>query len=99
MPARTGEGYLHGLQEQERQVWMRGERGQDVTVHPGPGDGARAVAALYDMQHVPALADEMTYVSPSSGERVGLSFIIPRPREDLERRRPMMLRLARHTRG
>jgi 4-hydroxyphenylacetate 3-monooxygenase len=87
------------LREQERQVWMRGERVKDVTAHPGLANGARAVAALYDMQHVPALADEMTYVSPSSGERVGLSFIIPRTREDLERRRAMMLRWARHTCG
>ena len=62
-------------------------------------NGARAVAALYDMQHDPALSGEMTYVSPSSGDRVGLSFIIPRTREDLERRRGMMLRWARRTCG
>ena len=60
---------------------------------------ALAVAALYDMQHDPTLGDEMTYVSPSSGDRVGLSFIIPRTREDLERRRGMMLRWARRTCG
>ena len=99
MPARTGEEYLRGLREQERQVWMRGERVKDVTTHPGLGRGARAVAALYDMQHDPGRGDEMTYVSPSSGDRVGLSFIIPRTREDLERRRAMMLRWARHTCG
>ena len=99
MPARTGRAYLDGLREQERHVWLGGERVKDVTTHPGLANGARAVAALYDMQHDPALGGEMTFVSPSSGERVGLSFIIPRTREDLERRRGMMLRWARRTCG
>ena len=34
-----------------------------------------------------------------SGERVGLSFIIPRTRDDLERRSAMMLNWARTTCG
>jgi 4-hydroxyphenylacetate 3-monooxygenase len=41
----------------------------------------------------------MTYPSPSSGERVGLSFIVPRTRAELERRGEMMLRWARATCG
>ena len=99
MPARTGQDYLDGLRAQEREVWFRGERVADVTTHPGLRNGARAIAALYDMQHDPALRDDMTYVSPSSGDRVGLSFIIPRTREELERRRVMMLNWARSTCG
>ena len=99
MAARTGKQYLSGLREQEREVWLDGERVRDVTAHPGLKNGARAIASLYDMQHDPKLRDEMTYVSPSSGERVGLSFIIPRTREDLENRRVMMLNWARSTCG
>jgi 4-hydroxyphenylacetate 3-monooxygenase len=99
MPARTGAQYLAGLREQEREVWLRGERVKDVTTHPALRNGAHAVAALYDMQHDPALRDEMTYVSPTSGARVGLSFIIPRTRAELEARRDMMLRWARATCG
>ena len=41
----------------------------------------------------------MTYTSPTTGERVGLSFIIPRTREELEARRVMMLNWARTTCG
>ena len=59
----------------------------------------RAVASLYDLQHDPKLKDEMTFVSPTSGERLGLSFIIPRTRQELERRGSMMLRWARTTCG
>ena len=99
MPARTGQEYLEGLRAQDRQVWLGGERVKDVTTHPGLCNGARAIAALYDMQHDPRLRDEMTYVSPTTGDRVGLSFIIPRTREELERRRVMMLHWARATCG
>ena len=41
----------------------------------------------------------MTYVSPTSGEPVGLSFIIPRTRAELEQRRVMMLHWARRSCG
>src|SRR5262245_7799960 len=99
MPARTGQEYIKGLQDQEREVWLRGERVKDVTTHPGLANGARAIAALYDMQCTPALREAMTYVSPTSGDRVGLSFIVPRTREELERRRDMMLHWARATCG
>jgi 4-hydroxyphenylacetate 3-monooxygenase len=99
MGARTGRQYIEGLQRQPREVWLGGERVKDVTTHPALANGVRAIASLYDMQHDPALRDAMTYVSPTSGERVGLSFIVPRTREDLERRRDMMLHWARATCG
>src|SRR5262247_3580306 len=99
MPARTGQEYIKGLQDQEREVWLRGERVKDVTTHPGLAHGMRAIASLYDMQHDPELREAMTYVSPTSGERVGLSFIVPRTRRELEQRRVMMLHWARTTCG
>src|SRR5947199_988388 len=99
MPARTGEQYIKGLQQQEREVWLGGERVKDVTTHPGLANGVRSVAALYDMQHDPTLREEMTYVSPTTGDRVGLSFIIPRTKQELELRRTMMLHWARATCG
>jgi 4-hydroxyphenylacetate 3-monooxygenase len=55
MPARTGQEYLRGLRERRREVWMWGGRIEDVTTHPAFRNGARSVAALYDMQHDPAL--------------------------------------------
>ena len=99
MPARTGQQYVDGLRAQDREVWLGGERVKDVTTHPGLRNGMQAIATLYDMQHDPELRDEMTYVSPSTGERVGLSFIIPRTKDELERRRTMMLHWARATCG
>src|SRR5437879_7778595 len=99
MPARSGQDYLNGLQEQEREIWLGGERVKDVTTHPGLRHGAQAIASLYDMQHDLNLRDEMTYISPTTGDRVGLSFIIPRTMQELEQRRAMMLHWARTTCG
>src|ERR1700733_5675860 len=99
MPARTGAEYLAGLRQRRTEVWMRGERVADVTSHPGLANGARAIASLYDLQCDPAHRDAMTFTDPDSGDALGLSFIIPRSREDLERRRGMMLNWARTTCG
>lgn len=99
MPARTGEAYLRGLRDRQRDVWLAGERVADVTTHPGLRNGARAIAALYDMQCDPKHQDAMTFVAPKSANRLGLSFIIPRTQQDLERRRVMMLNWARATCG
>lgn len=94
MPARTGQEYINGLKEHPREVWIDGERVEDVTTHPALRNGVKSVAALYDMQHDPELREEMTYASPTTGDPVGLSFMIPQTVEDLERRRNMMARWA-----
>ena len=94
MPARTGKEYIAGLRERPREVWIRGELVRDVTSHPYFRNGVQSVAALYDLQHDPEVGHEMTFTSPSTGDQVGLSFMIPRTHEDLERRRNMMVRWA-----
>jgi 4-hydroxyphenylacetate 3-monooxygenase len=99
MPARTGQDYIKGLQEQPREVWIGGERIADVTTHPALCHGVRSIAALYDLQHDPKLKAEMTYISPTSGDPAGLSFIIPRSLEDVQRRTQMMLHWARASCG
>src|SRR5438093_11070092 len=99
MGARTGRQYIEGLRDQSREVWLGGERVKDVTTHPGLANGVRAIASLYDMQHDPGLRDDMKYVSPTSGERVGLPFIVPRTRVALERRRIMTPHWGRAARG
>ncbi len=77
MPIRTGRAFLDSLRD-DRQIWIDGERVTDVATDRRFAAAARSVAELYDMQHEPALLERMTYASPSSGDRVGLSFIQPR---------------------
>ena len=94
MPARTGQQYIDGLSKNPAEVWISGERAEDVTTHPAFKNGVRSLARLYDMQHNPATKDSMTFASPSSGDPVGLSFIIPKTIDDLVRRREMMTHWA-----
>jgi 4-hydroxyphenylacetate 3-monooxygenase len=99
MPARTGEEYIAGLRERAAEVYIHGEQVKDVTTHPALCNGVRTLASLYDLQHDAALCEEMTYVSPTTGERVGLSFITPQTAQDLQRRRTMMTHWARASCG
>lgn len=98
MGIRTGGQVLAGLRD-GREIYIDGERVADVTRDPRLAGGARTLAELYDLQHEPELKGKLTYTSPSSGERVGLSFIEPRSRDDLLRRRVMVKHWHDHTLG
>src|SRR5580700_7466902 len=89
MAIRRGEQLLQSLRD-GRQLFIDGQRVEDVTTDPRFTAAARSLAELYDMQHDPALIDRMTFLSPTTGERVGLSFIEPHSVDDLIRRRDMV---------
>lgn len=100
MAVRTGAQYLEAIDRLEREVWIDGECiTQGISRHPAFRGVTRSLAALYDMQHRPDLVDEMTYVSPTSGERVGMSFLQPTTHDDLVRRRTMIYRWHSSTCG
>ncbi|MGH3383152.1 MAG: 4-hydroxyphenylacetate 3-hydroxylase family protein [Nocardioidaceae bacterium] len=89
MGIRTGEEYKAGLRD-DREVWIGGERIKDVTADPRMRNFVDSLAEMYDLQHDPKYQDDLTFVPDDLDERVGLSFIEPRSREDLERRRKMV---------
>jgi 4-hydroxyphenylacetate 3-monooxygenase len=89
MGIRTGRQFLDSLRD-GREMWIDGECVRDVTTDRRFAAAAHTMAELYDMQHKPELREKMTYVSPTSGEPVGLSFIQPKASEDLVRRREMV---------
>src|SRR4029077_17796160 len=86
MAIRTGEELLQSLRD-DRLLFIDGERVGNVTTDPRFAGAARSLARLYDMQHDPSLVEQMTFRSPTSGERAGLSFIEPGPGRDAIRRR------------
>jgi 4-hydroxyphenylacetate 3-monooxygenase len=94
MPVRSGQQYIDQLSENPAEVWIRGEKVADVTTHPAFQNGVRSLASLYDLQTDPATKDVMTFESPSSGDPVGLSFIVPKTIDDLVKRRKMMTNWA-----
>src|SRR2546428_7605496 len=83
--ARTGEQYLEGLSAGEREVWLNGERITHPLEHPDLCAAALSMARVFDLQHEHAA--EMLASSPDDGRLVNVTHLIPRSREDLERRR------------
>ncbi len=88
MGIRTGAQYLDGIRD-DREIWCDGERVKDVTTDVRFAGGARTMAELCDLQNQPDMIDKMTYESPTTDDRVGLSFIQPKSADDLTRRRKM----------
>jgi 4-hydroxyphenylacetate 3-monooxygenase len=83
---RTGNEYLQSLRD-GRQVFLDGERVDDVTRHPAFREAARSVARLYDIAAEPANRELMTFTSPKTGQPVLRAFQIPKSRADLCARR------------
>jgi 4-hydroxyphenylacetate 3-monooxygenase len=98
MGVRTGEQVLAGLRD-GREIYIDGDRVADVTRDPRLAGAARTVAELYDLQTRPDLADTLTYRSPTTGDRVGLSFLEAKSKDDLTRRRVMIKHWHDHTLG
>jgi 4-hydroxyphenylacetate 3-monooxygenase len=84
--ARTGAQFLEGLGQGGREIWLRGEKISHPLDHPELRDGALSLARVFDLQH--QHAEEMLAPSPADGgAMVNVTHLIPRSREDLERRR------------
>jgi aromatic ring hydroxylase len=55
----TGTEYLESLRR-PRDIWIYGERIQDLTTHPAFRNAARMIARLYDALHDPATQAVLT---------------------------------------
>jgi 4-hydroxyphenylacetate 3-monooxygenase oxygenase component len=84
--AMTGARYIDSLKD-GREVWIDGQKVHDVTTHPALTGMAHELARIYDLQHTAAYQDQMTFISPETGHRCSLSWLLPRSREDLQRKR------------
>ncbi len=93
MPARSGAAYVESLRKHAPTVYLGGRQVADPTAEPLFREPLRAIAEQYDMQLDPAYRDVMTYPSPTTGEPVSTSFLVPRTREELvQKRRHFKLR-------
>lgn len=97
MGARTGSQFLDGLRKTSREVWVDGERIEDVTTHPKLRGGAESLAAIFDRQH--AYAAECLFAHPRTGAPTNVSHMIPRSKADLYRRHVGLTRLSEASMG
>ncbi|WP_059040509.1 4-hydroxyphenylacetate 3-hydroxylase family protein [Paenibacillus rubinfantis] len=90
MPIKNGKQYIERIDRRRISLWYNGERvNVPLSEHPAFRGLIRTQAAMYDEQCEDHLRDVMTYVSPTTGERVGLSFLPPTSSEELIRKRRM----------
>jgi 4-hydroxyphenylacetate 3-monooxygenase len=100
MGIKTGREYIERIDAARSEVWIRGARIEGrLSEHPAYRGVMKTQAELYDLQHAEENAELLTYRSPQTGVRVGLSFLPPRTAEDLVRRRIMIQEWALHTHG
>src|SRR5262245_52922060 len=98
--ARTGTEYLEALDDRAIRVEIEGQQYTGrVSKIPQLANVVQTYAQLFDLQHDPALRDVMTYSSPTSGERVGMSFLQPANAEDVARRGAAMRVWAEYSLG
>ncbi len=81
---RDGQTFLNGLRD-EREVWYRGERVEDVVEHEVLGTAARHVAADFDLQ-LEAEHHDLAVTTDDEGRSYSTFWHVPRSSDDLARR-------------
>src|SRR4030081_1073163 len=92
----TGEDYLDSIRD-GRRVYVGGELVDDVTTHPAFRNAARSFAMVYDRKR--AAENRAVMTCEEDGETFSSYFLLPRTREDLERRFETHRRIAAWTHG
>jgi len=97
MSARRGAEVIARFKEQPPALYHRGKKVEDITTEPGIRGGVKSLASLYDHQW--AHPNESLYPSPTTGDPVGITHMIPRTKEDLVALGNAMHLRAEYTQG
>ncbi|QCJ42654.1 4-hydroxyphenylacetate 3-monooxygenase, oxygenase component [Bacillus sp. S3] len=96
----NGKKMLDRIDQMNTEVWVDGDKIQGkLSEHPAFKGILQTKASLYDLQNEQELIEQMTFKSPETGEPIGLSYLQPKTKEDLRRKRKMSEIWARHTYG
>jgi len=90
---KTGSQHLESLRD-GRVVYIGSERVADVTTHPAFRNGARSMAAIYDLK-----AQDPAFSFEEAGERFSAYFLRARTKEDLLKRKNLHEKIARMSYG
>jgi len=92
----TGQEYLESIRD-GRRVYVGSERVDDVTTHPAFRNAARSFAMIYDRKRAAENRAVMTFAE--DGETFSSYFLLPRNREELQKRFETHRRIASWTHG
>lgn len=82
---KTGQQHLESLRD-GREIFINGERVDDMTTHPAFKNVAQSVKQIFDFAKAPENEDLMTYVTPE-GHRANRIWELPKSYEELKKRR------------
>lgn len=100
MGAINGNEYINRINQLNNEIWLDGKKIDGlISEHPVFKGILLEKAALYDLQMNPKLKCEMTFISPETGDPIGLSFLQPKSKEDLLKKRKMFEHWAKQTYG
>ena len=83
---RDGASYLKSLKD-GRKIILKGKRVEDVITDPAFRNSIATYVSMYDYQCRPENVERMTFVSPTSGERVNRCWQLPTNYHELVERR------------
>jgi len=92
----SGEDYLESIRD-GRRVYVGSELVEDVTAHPAFRNAARSISTIYDRKRATENRDVM--VCEEEGDAFSAYYLLPRTREDLQRRYETHRRIAAWTHG
>ena len=78
---RTGDEYRESIRD-GRQVWINGEKVEDVPSHPAFKPIVDVRARIYDMAHEERFQDTMTYRLNGGNERHAIGLKLPMTQQD-----------------
>ena len=100
MGAKNGQEFISRIDQLKPEIWLDGRQLEGPLSECQEFKGLlKTKAALYDYQMLPENSAEMTYRSPASRKKLGISFLQPTTKADLTRRRTMIDKWARQTCG
>ena len=96
MGAINGNEFVRRMNKQNTEIWLDGQQLKGpISKHPAFKGLIETKASLYDLQLSPSHRSLMTYTSPVTNERIGLSYLQPKTKADLQKRRVVTEEWAR----
>ncbi|MFE8702515.1 4-hydroxyphenylacetate 3-monooxygenase, oxygenase component [Cytobacillus sp. FJAT-54145] len=100
MPAISGREYLERVDRLNSNIWLDGKKVEGkLSEHNAFSGVLKSQSRLYDFQLKDSMINTMTYKSPLTNNLVGLSYMEPKTKEDLEKRRFMIQQWAKLSGG
>ena len=97
MAARTAKEVIDRFRQYPPSLYHRGKKVEDITTEPGIANGVKSLASLYDHQW--EHRDSALYTSPTSGDLVSKTFMIPKTRAELTEIGDAMYKRGEFTQG